>query len=92
MCTLRARKAINYYTSGLSSVTLEHSLSCFARSAQAGHRCLPDAHYAVVISRGEACAVRRPGDREYLAAVIMVRQLGSACCALPYLNGLTGIG
>ena len=27
-----------------------------------GPRCLPDAHDAVIICRGEACSIRRPGD------------------------------
>jgi len=47
---------------------------------------------AFVITGGDTCAVRGPGDCEHFAVVIVVRPLGSACCALPDLDGLTGIG
>ena len=61
-------------------------------SALTGRRCLPDAHDAVIISRGEACAVRRPGDREHFAAMIAVGQRGSPRRTLPYLYRLARVG
>ena len=53
---------------------------------------MPDAHDGVVIAGGDACAVWGPGDREHFAAVITVRPLGIPNCALPDLDGPTGIG
>lgn len=57
-----------------------------------GQRCLPDAHDAVIISRGDVCSVRRPGDREHFTAMIAVGQPGNTCCALPDLDSLAGVG
>lgn len=75
-----------------SEANVYRTLSFFVRSALAGHRYLPDAHYSVIISRGDACSVRGPGDSEYFATMIAVGQRGSPCCALPYLYGLAGVG
>ena len=87
-----SEKEMNCYTSGLSSVTLEHRFSCFVRRAPASYRCLPDAHDAVVISRGDACSIRGPGDRKRFTAMIAVGQLGNTCRALPDLNGSICVG
>ncbi len=75
-----------------SETNFSHTLSMFFRRALASYRCLPDAHYPVVISRGDACSVRGPGDREHFTAMIAVGQRGSTRHAIAYLNGPTGVG
>ena len=87
-----SEKEMNCYTSGLSSVTLEHRFSCFVRRAPASYRCLPDAHDAVVISRGDACSIRGPGDSRDPIGVTMVRQFMVSCEALPDLHSFVKTG